>query len=91
MKKAKKRLYLNRLWAGLKGISLSFLAAVFLFGFLMSHDAHTLAERQKAYAAGYALCVYKGPPKPSPEQTVLLLPNGALEATSLEQHEWHKM
>ena len=76
MKKAKKRLYLNRLWAGLKGISFSFLIATFIYGFMMSHEAHTLANLQKAYASGYALCIYQGPKQPLLERTVLLLPNG---------------
>ncbi len=49
----------------------------------MAHGAHTLANLQKAYASGYALCIYQGVPAPS-ERTMLLLPNGAIEVNSLE-------
>ena len=80
MKKAKKRL--SRLWDVLKGISLSFLVAAFIYGFVMAHEAHTLANLQKAYASGYALCVYRE--HPLSQRNMLPLPNGAIEATSLE-------
>lgn len=69
----------------LAAVGYCFLTAAFLAGFLWAQGAHILSNQARIFLNGYVTCVKQGQTQLTlPERTMLLLPNGAIEATSLE-------